>query len=199
MKIEKKLIGVGLLSATAASLCCITPILAALAGASGLASYFSWSEPLRPYFIGFSILALGYAWYQKLKPGKQNACGCDSEASPKLIQSKMLLALVTAFTVVMLAFPYYSSVFYSKIEKSIIEIDKSRIRKVEFAISGMTCVSCQKHINRQIHQLPGIINANVSYQNENAIVEFDHFQTNIAEIEKAINAAGYSITNKKEN
>ena len=48
MKTDKKLIGAGLLTAFAASLCCITPVLALVAGTSGLASSFSWLEPARP-------------------------------------------------------------------------------------------------------------------------------------------------------
>ena len=71
MKTDKKIIGAGLLTAIAASLCCITPILALIAGASGLASTFSWLEPFRPYFIGLTVLVIGFAWYQKLRPKKQ--------------------------------------------------------------------------------------------------------------------------------
>lgn len=59
MKTDKKLIGTGLLTAIAASLCCITPVLALVAGTSGLASTFSWLEPFRPYFIGLTVLVLG--------------------------------------------------------------------------------------------------------------------------------------------
>jgi len=72
MKTDNKLIGAGLLTAIAASLCCITPVLALIAGTSGLASTFSWLEPFRPYFIGLTILVLGFAWYQKLLPKKKN-------------------------------------------------------------------------------------------------------------------------------
>jgi hypothetical protein len=70
MKREKKLIGAGLLAAITASLCCITPVLALIAGTSGIASTFSWIEPFRPYLIGLTILVLGFACYQKLKPQK---------------------------------------------------------------------------------------------------------------------------------
>ena len=56
MKTEYKLVGVGLLTAISASICCITPVLALLAGTSGLASTFSWLEPFRPYFIGLTFL-----------------------------------------------------------------------------------------------------------------------------------------------
>ncbi len=46
----------GLLTAIAASLCCITPTLALLGGATGLVSSFSWIEPFRPYLIGLTVL-----------------------------------------------------------------------------------------------------------------------------------------------
>ena len=198
MKTDKKLIGAGLLTAIAASLCCITPVLALIAGTSGLASTFSWLEPFRPYFIGLTILVLGFSWYQKLKPKKQIDCHCESEEKPKFIQSKMFLGIVTAFAIVMLAFPYYAHIFYPKTEKQVIVVDKSNVQTVEFTISGMTCASCEEHVNHEVNKLSGIIKSTASFENENAIVEFDNSKTNIAEIEKAINGTGYSVTDKKE-
>lgn len=198
MKSDKKLIGAGLLTAIAASLCCITPVLALVAGTSGLASTFSWLEPARPYFIGLTILVLGFAWYQKLKPKKQIDCNCETEEKPKSIQSKMFLGIVTAFAIVMLAFPYYAHIFFPKTEKQIIVVDKSNVQTVEFSISGMTCAGCEEHVNHEVNKLSGIIKSTASYENGNAIVEFDNSKTNIAEIEKAINGTGYTVTDKKE-
>ena len=197
MKTNNKLIGAGLLTAIAASLCCVTPVLALIAGTSGLVSTFSWLEPFRPYFIGLTILVLGFAWYQKLKSKKQIDCNCETEEKPKFIQSKTFLGIVTSFAIVMLAFPYYSSIFYTKTEKQIIIVDKSNIEKVEFTISGMTCASCEEHINHEVNKLIGIVNLKASYENGNTIVEFDNSKTNISEIEKAINSTGYSVTAKK--
>ena len=71
--------------------------------------------------------------------------------------------------------------------------------KVEFTISGMTCESCGEHVNHEVNKLTGIISSNASYENGNAIIEFDNSKTNISEIEKAINSTGYSVTDKKEN
>ncbi|MFN5292911.1 MAG: mercuric transport protein MerTP [Flavobacteriia bacterium] len=198
MKTDKKLIGAGLLTAIAASLCCITPVLALVAGTSGLASTFSWLEPARPYFIGLTILVLGFAWYQKLKTKKQIDCNCETEEKPKFIQSKMFLGIVTAFAIVMLAFPYYAHIFYPKPEKQVLVVDKSNVQTIEFSISGMTCASCEEHVNHEVNKLSGIIKSTASFENENAIVEFDNSKTNIAEIEKAINGTGYSVTDKKE-
>jgi len=198
MKTDNKLIGAGLLTAIAASLCCITPVLALIAGTSGLASTFSWLEPFRPYFIGLTILVLGFAWYQKLIPNafgtkKQIDCNCDTEEKPKFIQSKKFLGTITAFAIIMLAFPYYSSIFYPKAEKQIIVVDKSNLQKAEFTINGMTCASCEEHVNHEVNKLTGIISSNVSYENGKAVIEFDNSKTNISEIENAINSTGYKV------
>lgn len=199
MKNENNLIGAGLLTAITASLCCITPVLALIAGTSGIASTFSWIEPFRPYLIGLTFLVLGFAWYQKLKPKKEIDCDCETEEKPKFIQSKKFLGIVTVFAIVMLAFPYYSGVFYPNTEKQIIVVDKSNVEKTEFKISGMTCASCEDHLNHEVNKLSGIVNIIASYENGNAIIEFDKTKTNEAEIERAINSTGYEVTDKKEN
>jgi len=199
MKTDNKLIGAGLLTAIAASLCCISPVLALIAGTSGLASTFSWLEPFRLYFIGLTILVLGFAWYQKLKPKKQIDCNCDTEEKPKFIQTKMFLGIITVFAIVILAFPNYSNIFSPKTKKQSIVVEKSNIQKVEFTISGMTCVSCEEHVNHKVNTLLGILSSNASYQNGTAVVEFDNSKINITEIEKAINSTGYSVTDKKEH
>lgn len=199
MKNENNLIGAGLLTAITASLCCITPVLALIAGTSGIASTFSWIEPFRPYLIGLTFLVLGFAWYQKLKPKKEIDCDCEPEEKPKFIQSKKFLGIVTVFAIVMLAFPYYSGVFYPNTEKQIIVVDKSNVEKTEFKISGMTCASCEDHVNHEVNKLSGIVNIKASYENGNAIIEFDKTKTNEAEIERAINSTGYEVTDKKEN
>ncbi len=198
MKSDNTLIGASLITAVTASLCCITPVLALIAGSSGLASTFSWLEPFRPYLIGLTVLVLGFAWYQKLKPNKEIDCHCETDSKPKFIQSKTFLGTVTIFVGLMLAFPYYAHIFYPKTEKQIIVIDKSNVQTVEFSISGMTCAGCEKHVNHEVNKLSGIIKSTASYENGNAIIEFDRTKTNTAEIEKAINRTGYSVTSSKE-
>jgi len=199
MKSENKLIGAGLLTAVTASLCCFTPVLALIAGTSGIASTFSWIEPFRPYLIGLTILVLGFAWYQKLKHKKEIDCECDTDKKPKFLQTKTFLGIVTAFAIIMLAFPYYSEIFYPNTGKQIIVVDKSDISTTEFKISGMTCASCEEHVNHEVNKLIGIVNSKASYENGNAIIEFDRTKTNETEIEKAINSTVYRVTDKKEN
>ena len=196
---KNKLAVTSILTAITASLCCITPVLALIAGTSGVASTFSWIEPFRPYLIGLTILVLLFAWYHKLTPEKEIDCECETDKKPKFIQSKTFLGVVTVFAIVMLAFPYYSSMFYPNSEKQIVVVDKSNIKTTEYKISGMTCASCEAHVNHEVIKLNGIVNSKTSYENGNAIIEFDETKTNELEIEKAINATGYKVTNKKEN
>lgn len=198
MKKDRKLIWTSIITAVGASLCCITPVLALTSGASGIASTFSWLEPLRPYLIGITILVLGFAWYQKMKPKKEIECDCETDEKPKFIQSKTFLGLVTGFTILMLAFPYYGSLFYPKTEKEIIVVSKENIQKVNIDIKGMTCNSCEERVNHSVNGLDGILNVNSSYKNGSSKIEFDKSKTNLEEIEKAINSTGYTVTNIKK-
>ena len=87
-----------------ASLCCVTPVLAVLAGSSSLASSFSWLAPYHNYLVVFTVLVLIYAWYDKLKLSKTIECDCDNES---FFAGKTFLAMVTVFTAIMLTFPQW--------------------------------------------------------------------------------------------
>ncbi len=89
----------------AASLCCVTPILALLAGSSTLATSFSWLAPYHNYLVVFTIIVLLYAWYDKLKPTKALDCACDEKEG--FFSSKTFLAIVTLFALVILSFPQW--------------------------------------------------------------------------------------------
>ena len=94
----------------AASLCCVTPVLAVLAGSSSLASSFSWLAPYHNYLVVFTILVLVYAWYAKLKASKAMECACDESG---FFSSKTFLAMVTVFVVLMLSFPQWGNKVFS--------------------------------------------------------------------------------------
>lgn len=192
-------IGAGLLSALTASLCCITPALALISGASGVASTFSWMEPARPYLIGLTVLVLGFAWYQTLKPrtAEEIRCDCGDEKKP-FMQTKTFLGMVTVFAVLMLAFPYYAHIFYPETDKQAVVVDQSNIHILEFSISGMTCQGCEEKLNHEINKLPGIIKSTASYPKGNAIVEFDSSKTEALSIEKAIGEIGYEVRSRKK-
>ena len=196
-KNSKGVVVTGIIAALAASSCCIPPIIAAIAGVGGVAGSLSWMEPFRPFLIGLAVLAIGYAWYNHLKPKKADDCGCDIE-KPKFYQTKGFLIGMTLFATISITFPYYSDIFFSDNKKEVVVVDSSNIQKINIKIEGMTCDACQNHVNHAVNELLGIVNVITSFAEGNAIVEFDSTQTNVLEIEKAVNSTGYTVIERKE-
>ena len=187
----------GLITSLAASLCCITPVLALLGGTSGLASSFSWIEPFRPYLIGLTILAFGFAWYQKLKPQKKADCDCEADTKNSYWQSKSFLGIVTVVAGLLIAFPYYAKTFYPKPQEiKVVVVDKTNIQQAVFKIKGMSCESCTQHVNSEISKVKGVVAFQTSYENANSIVRFDNSKTSIDSIINAINSTGYKVVSQ---
>ncbi len=164
---EKAIIGSGIVAAIASSLCCIVPLLALIAGGVGAATNLNWLEPFRPYLIGFTILVLGFAWYQKLKPQKD----CCINQKTNFMETKSFLTIVTIFALSMLSFPSFSGNFYNNtpIEHSAIT-DSS---KVVLNIEGMTCGGCESQINSVLNKTEGVISCNASYKDASVTIIYD--------------------------
>jgi len=185
----------GLLSAIVASLCCITPVLALFSGSTGIASTFTWIEPYRSFLIGLTLLILGFAWYQKLKPRPQDMdCVCEDK-KPKFIQSKTFLFLVTLLTGVLLTFPYYSNLFYpdTSVEKQVVYVSENNVGELSYSIQGMTCTGCEAHIENEVNQLKGILEVDANYETSRTFVKYDKSKVRSDEIAKAIEKTGYKI------
>lgn len=65
------------------------------------------------------------------------------------------------------------------------------IREVLLPISGMTCASCAKAVERAIGKLDGIHEASVNLATEKAKVIYDSSKTRISAIRDAVSKAGY--------
>ncbi|GAB4380194.1 MAG: hypothetical protein Kow0075_11340 [Salibacteraceae bacterium] len=199
-KNSNRLAGAGVLSAIAASLCCITPVLAFISGATGVASTFSWMEPARPFLIGITILVLGFAWYQKLKPrtSEEIECACEEGEKPSFWQSKRFLAVVTVFAALMLAFPYYAHIFYpSQNTREVMMVSATDLQTVTFEVEGMTCNGCATHVENDVNKLPGIVKVEASYEDGIARVEYDRSKVSLEQIEQAINGTGYKVIGRQ--
>jgi mercuric ion transport protein len=185
----------GVLSAIAASLCCITPVVALLAGSSSIAANFSWIEPARPYLIALSIAALLFAWYVKLKPANTNNvdCTCETTKRASFLRSKTFLGIVTVFAILMMAFPLYAKLFYPGLKIPAATVAAGNKQQVKFTIQGMTCEGCEEHINNELSKLGGVCAYKTSYVNRNSLVSFDKSKVDLKTIEAAINKTGYKV------
>lgn len=198
-KKSNRLAGAGMLLAVAASLCCITPVLALISGASGIASSFSWMEPFRPWLIVITVLVLGFAWYQKLKPRKAEKiqCACETDEKPSFWQSKRFLFIITVFAALMVAFPYYSSIFYPDNKKEVVVVNTSDIKTLDLEIEGMTCSACDSHVAHAAQEVDGVIEAKADHKTGKAQVKFDKSKTSEGAIINSINATSYKVVGEQ--
>ena len=193
---SRTLMSAGVFSAFAASLCCITPVIALVAGSSSIAACFSWIEPARPYLIGLSIAVLGFAWYLKIGASKTKNMDCNCEVAQKssFFQSKGLLGIVTVFAILMMSFPLYAKVFYSKPKaQAAIVVAPENKQQVKFTIEGMTCQGCEEHINKELAKVSGVIAYKTSYASGSSLVSFDKEKVQVTTIASAINKTGYKV------
>ena len=188
--------GAAILSAFAASLCCIAPVIAILAGSSSIASNFFWLDPARPYLIGMSIAVLAFAWYLDLKNVKSSDLDCNCETTKKapFIQSRSFLSIVTLFAIIMMTFPLYAEIFYPKPKKGSTKMSvNGTSQQAVFKIQGMTCQACEAHVDNELSKVTGVLAYKTSYSNANSLVTFDRTKVDLKTLEVAINKTGYKV------
>ena len=70
-------------------------------------------------------------------------------------------------------------------------------KRVKIAIEGMHCTSCAQGIKAMLKRTPGVISAEVSFEQREATVEYDAEHTTPAKIVEAINNLGYKAKMKE--
>ncbi len=198
---SKAFTGVGIFAAIAASLCCITPLLALLAGASGAVSSVSWLEPGRAYLIGLAIAALAFAWYRSLIKRQITECGPDGACvveKKSFLASRTFLIIITIAAIALIAFPYYADVFYPKPQaQNVMVVESNNIQSASFNIKGMSCKACETEVNNELHKVAGVIDAQTFYDEGTSIVKYDKSKVTIEQLKNAIAQTGYKITDYK--
>jgi len=198
---SKAVAGVGIFAAIAASLCCITPLLALLAGASGAASSLTWLVPSRPYLIGLAMATLAFAWYKALSTQPNAACGTDGTCAVEkksFLASKTFLIIITAAAIALIAFPYYANIFYPKPQKqNIVVVQSNNISTAFFNIKGMSCKACETEVNNELHKVAGVIDAQTFFDKGTSIVKYDTSKATVAQLKNAIAQTGYQVTDYK--
>lgn len=70
-------------------------------------------------------------------------------------------------------------------------------KKTVIPVKGMTCVNCAAAIQKDISKLAGVLNANVNYANEKAVVEFDPSLVDLKKFVSSIQESGYQAVTEK--
>jgi mercuric ion transport protein len=180
-----------ILTSASASLCCIIPALTLIGGAGSVMSSVSWLEPFRPFFIGATFILLGFAWYNSMRIEKKDECGCEPEKR-SLFQTRKFLGIITVISLLLLSFPSYSRfLLQSNDIRTMQEQDKNK--RITISVNGMTCASCEKHIESEVIKLSGVVSVKASYEQKSATIHYNPEKVNEKQIIEAINETGYSV------
>jgi mercuric ion transport protein len=98
----------GVTAAVASTLCCAGPLVAVALGLSG-AGIAATFEPLRPYFVGGTVLTLGFG-FVALSREEKRACEpgtlCASPIARRRMKGALWIATIVAIPLV--TFPWWS-------------------------------------------------------------------------------------------
>jgi len=177
------------LTSASASLCCIVPFLGIVGGSGSLMSSVSWLEPYRPFFIGGTFLFLGFAWYKTVRSSKADDCGCKKQ--PSFFQSKKFLSIVTVLSLLLISFPSYSR--FLQTQATVSMPDQEKNKKIVLSVSGMTCASCEHHIESEVIKLSGVSSVKASYADKSTTVTYDPQKVDEQKIITAVNETGYKV------
>ena len=67
-------------------------------------------------------------------------------------------------------------------------------KTVTFHVKGMTCGGCVYGVRKVLTRLPGVLEADVSYEQSRAVVTYDPAKVTVEEMAEAIRTLGYAAT-----
>jgi len=67
------------------------------------------------------------------------------------------------------------------------------VESVTISISGMVCGGCSGTVRQALLALDGVVEAEVSHIEANAVVSYEPSKVTFAQIKSAIEAAGYQV------
>lgn len=187
----QKAAGVGAVaSAALASMCCILPVGLGAVGLSGavLSAFF---EPLRPYFLALSAVLLIVGFYFAFRrPAAGEACHAESSRLSRASRPTLFVAALA--TAVLAMFPSVSSLASGGAETLRSDVESAVI---VLQVDGMTCESCARGVRSELLDVPGVLDAAVSYEQKTAEVRVrEERPPEVALLIEAVNKAGYSAS-----
>jgi mercuric ion transport protein len=198
---EKLTTGGAVMTALAASLCCIGPLLFVVLGlgAFGASAFF---ETMRPYLLGMAVLLLAFGFYRAyFRRSDTTSCAPGDACAVKPVSRFTRLSLwVSAVAVLAFALsPYYAGTLARRLNSKTAQstTPQQTTTRAAFKVSGMTCAGCEETIKLALEQTPGVRNSEVSYDRGEAVVEYDANVTDVEKIQKAIDETGYTCEIKR--
>lgn len=178
-------------SAFAASACCLGPALLALVGLSG-AGVGAALEAYRPLFLAATVGLLGAGFYLTYRrPRAAAACAVEGCERPRAARAgRVLLWIATVAVVVFTTYPYVAGALATT-SRAGTATAGATTATARLHIDGMDCEACASAITRDLAAAPGVVRAQVVYAQRLALVSYDPAQVGRARLVEIITALGY--------
>jgi copper chaperone CopZ len=155
---EKRAGGAAVVAAGLASMCCILPLALGAIGLSGafISAFFA---PLRPYFLGLAAVLLAAGFYFSFRAQRASKV-CTTGSKRVSGASRPMLFVAATATLALAAFPSIVGLASGGSEALPSDVASNVI---VLQVEGMTCESCTSGVRAQLLDVPGVIDAAVSY------------------------------------
>ena len=203
---ERWAMGGAVLTAFAASLCCVGPLLfiALGLGAFSAASIF---ESMRPWLLGVTAVFLAIGFYRAyFKPAQACAPGEACATKPVNRAGRAGLWIASALVLAFALSPYYIGSLAARMTTRAATSNTATMgaenreaaasaeaAHVTFTVEGMTCTSCETTLRLALERATGVQRAEVSYKNGEAVVEYDPKLTAPDKLRATIDETGYQV------
>ncbi len=176
-------------AAVAASICCLGPLLLVALGVSGAwIGSLRTLEAYRPMLMLATASFLAFAFLRVYRP-RQEACAagstCANLATKRL--SKTSLWLATLLVIALLVSPNV----IARLSSGSLDAASATTETTILRVTGMTCKACSATIRASLTRLQGVIDARVSFDPPQAIVEFDAARVTLGDLVEATAVVGY--------
>jgi len=179
------------LTAILSSACCWLPLLLLAFGASatGFSAFFeAYRSPL--LLVTALLLATGFYLVYFLKPSCEPGGACAVPNTKLTRLNKSMLWVATLLVAAFAFFPNYVGALVGARPSASVEGTAVRLD-----IEGMTCEACAMHIDKELRSVPGVLAAEISYDENRAIVTIDRASPpGEADLIRAVERAGYKAT-----
>ncbi len=177
------------LSAIAASACCLGPLILAALGLGSVGA-FAVLDQYRPLFMAATLVLLAAAFYftyrKREETCEDGSCRVSS-ASPKA--KALLWAAAIAAVGVMSAPRMLSALMKGKTAADPVTQNGNSLETVILKVSGMDCAMCASGIEKELKKVPGVSLARVDFDQGTAVVRGT--KLNVKKLIAAVKAAGY--------
>lgn len=202
---ERLAAGGAVAAAFASCLCCVGPLAAV---ALGIGAFGAAVEPLRPYLLAASAVALGLGFRQEYSRSRVS-CAADGSCGPGRANRMTRAVLwVAALAVLALgAAPYAAGPLvaaFSEAKSTSSNGDTPQVAVTGLAtatleVKGMTCAGCETTVRLALEATAGVGGARVSFERGEASVDYDPARVTPAEVARELSrATGYEAALKEE-